>query len=77
MKLVPAYGRAYKSKAAIIADLEAGKDFTIADMSSPWDGSYINLEQIQSHGGIKEVTVRYKQLRSVTVINITKLQVKK
>jgi hypothetical protein len=30
MTLLPAYGRDYKSKAAVLADWNAGKDFRIA-----------------------------------------------
>lgn len=44
MHLIPAYGRDYKSKKAIQADLEANKDFVIADISSQYDGKPVNLE---------------------------------
>lgn len=67
--VVPAYGRDYKSKAQVLADWDAGKDFLIQDMSSPWDGKYINKEDAQ-RGGIREVNVRYKQLRNVMVIKV-------
>lgn len=73
MNLTPSYGRDYKSKAAIETDLLAGKDFTIADISAGADnGRYVNFEQLQQVG-ISSVTVRYKQLRSVTVIDLKAL----
>lgn len=40
----PSYGRDYKSAAAVKADFDAGKDFTINDMSSKDDGRQINKE---------------------------------
>ena len=63
MRLTPAYGRDYKSRAGIIEDLKANKDFLICDMSSPYDGKYVNAEQID-----EDVTVRYGKLRKQTVI---------
>ena len=73
MTLTPAYGRDYKSKAAIHADLSAGKDFTIADISSPYDGSYVNLHQLLESGN-RTVTVRYRALQSVCVVELDKLR---
>ena len=57
--LIPAYGRDYKSKAAVLADLNAGKDFLIADMSNTWDGSYTSLADL---GDYDQVSIRYKRL---------------
>lgn len=65
--LTPAYGRDYKSKAEIIADLNNGKDF-IAN-SYTGESSYINKEQLIELG-MKQVTVRYAQQRKVTVIPV-------
>jgi hypothetical protein len=42
LTVVPAYGRDYKSQKAVRADWNAGKDFRICDMSSPYDGKYVN-----------------------------------
>jgi hypothetical protein len=42
LTVVPAYGRDYKSAKAVKDDWEAGKDFRIQDISSRYDGSYIN-----------------------------------
>lgn len=57
--LIPAYGRDYKSKAAVLADLTAGKDFQICDMSNPWDGSYTSITDL---GDYDTVSIRYKRL---------------
>jgi len=73
MHLIPAYGRDYKSKKQIQADLEANKDFIIADMSSPYNGKPVNLEQLQQTGE-RTINVRYKQLTQVTVFEIAKLK---
>ena len=52
-----AYGRQYKSQAAIKADFLAGKDFQLVNC-----GRYINLEDCQ-RGGIPSIVVRYKNDR--------------
>ncbi len=72
MTLTPAYGRDYKSQAAIKHDLASGKDFLIADISSPWDGSYVNMPQLLA-AGKRTVTVRYRALQSVCVVDLDKL----
>ncbi|HEY1700743.1 MAG TPA: hypothetical protein VGG75_13605 [Trebonia sp.] len=65
LTVVPAYGRDYKSKAAVLADWNAGKDFQINDMSSPDDGRYIN--KLDKPAGVT-LSVRYKNLTMVTLI---------
>jgi hypothetical protein len=72
INLVPAYGRDYKSKKEIIADLIADKDFTIADMSNPFDGRYINLSQIRETP-YKNFQVRYGKLRKITTITLAEI----
>jgi hypothetical protein len=67
--VVPAYGRDYRSKEEVSRAWEAGNDFQIRDMSSRWDGSYINKEGAEK-GGINEVNVRYNSLRKVFVIKV-------
>ena len=54
--LVPAYGRDYTSRAAVMADIAAGKDFRIAA-----SGRVINLEQLKQLGATS-INVRYKRL---------------
>tara|TARA_R110002110_G_C12990958_1_gene674722 strand:- start:238 stop:459 length:222 start_codon:yes stop_codon:yes gene_type:complete len=70
MTLIPSHGRDYTSKAKVLADWNSGKDFTIADMSSPDDGRYINLEDAQRDGG--SFSIRYKGLRQTVVVNVPK-----
>ncbi len=69
MTLTPAYGRDYKSKKAIEADLAAGKDFIVNDIMSPWDGKPANTQSLRD-AGITQVNVRYSQLRKVCVVNV-------
>ena len=61
-----AYGRDYKSKAAILEDWHAGKDFVIRTFG-PDDGRYINCgdAELNSHYAFQ---VRYKSDRNVAVI---------
>lgn len=57
--VTPAYGRDYKSLAAAKADWEAGKDFILQDITSPWDGKPCNKEDMKD----AHVIVRYGKMR--------------
>lgn len=63
LTLVPAYGRDYKSKAAAVADLTAGKDFRCEPQ-----GCYGSLQDFPV--GMK-LEIRYNKLRSVTIVTVT------
>jgi hypothetical protein len=65
--LLPAYGRDYKNKEAILADLNGDKDFLISGISS----ALINREQLLQER-ISSVVVRYKNQRSVTSFKLSK-----
>ncbi len=67
LTLTPAYGRDYKSRAAVQADWQAGKDFIIANLFHRYDGKPINKEQADAEG--ITVNIRYRQLRQIMVIN--------
>lgn len=64
--LTPAYGRDYKSKKAVLEDWTAGKDFLILSQGR---SVYINKADAEK-GGIFQVNIRYKGLRSIAVINL-------
>ena len=70
MRVIPAYGRDYKSKAAVLADLRAGKDFLISDMSSSYDGRYLNLADLESEPDWFQLNVRYAKLTKVCVLTL-------
>jgi hypothetical protein len=61
----PAYGRDYKSKKAVLADWNAGKDFVILSADSPNMGGYANKEDIDRMGGVQWVNIRYDNNRKV------------
>ena len=65
LQVVPAYGRDYKSRADVLGAWNAGRDFQIADLHHPWDGSYVNKADYQA-GQLK---VRYDGLRRVCVLD--------
>ena len=65
--LLPAYGRDYKNKAAILADLNGDKDFLISGISS----ALINREQLLMER-ISSVVIRYKNQRAVTSFKLSK-----
>jgi len=60
--LLPAYGRDYKSKKAILNDLNALKDFIVSH-----SGQYINKQQFNELG-ISSFNVRYSQQRKLVNI---------
>lgn len=68
MTLVPAYGRDYKSKAAVLADFDADKDFSVADVFS--SGYATKSELIRQ--GIRHVNIRYARLTKVLVVTLSK-----
>ncbi len=72
LTLVPAYGRDYKSKKAVIADWEAGKDFQIMDISSPYDGGYITKKEAEASIKGTILHIRYKQLMNICEIKVPK-----
>lgn len=73
LSLVPAYGRDYKSKKEIEGSLVGNLDFQISDISSPDDGKYINLPQIEE-AGFTHLNVRYAKLTKVHVVEVKKLE---
>lgn len=65
--LLPAYGRDYKTKAAILSDLNADKDFVFSSIQS----ALVNKQQLIAEG-CTSVVVRYSQQRKVTSFKLTK-----
>lgn len=61
MTLTPAYGRDYKSKAAVLADWNADQDFIEALSGKP-----VNRADLSSYEGI--ITIRYRKLTSAVNI---------
>lgn len=59
--LIPAYGRDYASKKAVLEDWIAGKDFEI---SNPGSRTYINRTDAEN-AGIFKVNIRYKNRTKV------------
>lgn len=62
--ITPAYGRDYKSKKAVLTDIELNKDFILNDFSSPWD-----MKPCSPKNDLKgkSVQVRYGQLKKVFI----------
>jgi hypothetical protein len=69
MTLVPMFGRDYKSKKEVRAAWDAGEDFRIADAFDQYDGKPINREDAIG-AGLKTVSIRYKSLRQIAVIQV-------
>jgi len=68
LTLLPAYGRDYKSKRAIIEHLNNDRDFLESTSLKP-----INKQQFKELN-ISSFNVRYDQLRKITNINIKDLK---
>ena len=61
--LTPAYGRDYKNKKDCLADLVAGKDFILNDITNRYDGKPCSIRDLKG----QKVKVRYKGLREVFI----------
>ncbi len=61
--LTPAYGRDYRSKAAVQADWDAGKDFVVATVAHPFSGKYASKNELAKE--TKSVLIRYQKLTKV------------
>ena len=64
--LTPAYGRDYTSKAKVLEDFNANRDFIYNCIGLPSDGKPCNKSSLQQEG-VNIVNIRYKKLRSVMV----------
>ncbi len=62
--VVPAYGRDYTSKAKMLEDWNANKDFIIQDISNPYDGKPANKSDLSGF----TVNIRYKSLMQIAVV---------
>ena len=67
--LIPAYGRDYKSKKAVLEDFNADKDFILCDISDPYDGKYCNKSDLKK-AGKRSVSIRYKNKTMIAVVSI-------
>ena len=69
--LSPAYGRDYKSKAAILADWQEGKDF-VANNLPQYSGRYVSSREVKllKADGFTNIEFRYNKLQSVCVSKI-------
>jgi len=66
----PAYGRDYKSKAAVVVDFNNELDFIIEDFGDSYCGKPVNRAQLVELG-YRRVNVRFAKLRKIAVIDIT------
>jgi hypothetical protein len=57
----PAYGRDYKSKAAVLADWNAGKDFRDA-----LTGQYLSARDFPADKPQPQVWIRYQSMAKIT-----------
>lgn len=62
ISLTPACGRDYTSSKAAIADLVAGKDFILNDVSSQWNGKSCSIHDFPPPCIFR---IRYKQMYRV------------
>jgi hypothetical protein len=67
MTLTPAYGRDYRTKRDALSDFAAGKDFILADYSSPWDGKPVSRQDLPAGS---TVNLRFDKLRKVAVAKV-------
>lgn len=65
--IIPAYGRDYSSKKAVLADWLAGKDFQICNTMSPNDGRKVNRQDAEK-GKVSGFNVRFAKLTKIAVL---------
>ena len=71
--LTPAYGRDYTSSSQAKLDFDADKDFLFIDITSRYDGSYVNKSQLLQ-AGYKVVKIRYSHLTRFMIVNLSQPQ---
>lgn len=59
----------YKSRVEAEQAFAAGKDFTVSDMSSQWDGKACNRQDLLD-AGYDAARIRYRKLTQVTFVEI-------
>jgi hypothetical protein len=72
IQVVPAYGRDYTSKQKVKADLVAGKDFRILDISQEHNGRYTSLSELKRLQ-YTQVRVRYSNSTKVVIFDVSDL----
>ena len=71
MTLIPAYGRDYTSKKAVMVDWDAGRDFYVSDFFSPYDGKPTNKHDIERMPN-QQILIRYKKMAQIAeVVKLT------
>ena len=69
--VIPAYGRDYRNKAALLADWEADKDFLYCD---GWHETYINKSDASKHLGPESILqFRYDRGRKAFAARVREL----
>jgi len=73
--LIPAYGRDYLNRKAVVKDFMAGRDFVIAGPVSDcgWCARYVNRQYLMAQwraGGPRWVDIRYRRGLRVAVFEL-------
>ena len=66
--LMPAYGRDYHSRAKVLEDWEANKDFIIADITHKYCGKPVNKEQLMETEPNVSVRIRYHGQQRIALV---------
>lgn len=69
INLIPAYGRDYKSKKAVLKDWEDGKDFIIAQFGDPGDGKPVNKPDAENLPPA-DYKIRYDGLKKLLIVKL-------
>lgn len=68
--VVPAYGRDYKTSKEVMLAWAGNADFQIADITSRWHGSYVNLGDLRTTLGVSCVKIRYNRMQKTLLVDI-------
>lgn len=72
---IPAYGRDYKSKVALLEDFKSGKDFNGVGLYSIGYFSIENKDQLLKDG-FTSISFRYNKQTKVHIVDLNKIEIK-
>ena len=66
---IPAYGRDYKNKAAVLKDFLEGKDFNLQTYNA---SGYFSIRDLEKMPHVTHINFRYAKLTKVCVYEVAK-----
>ena len=74
LTLIPSYGRDYANKNEVLIAWTTQKDFVIQDMSCPYNGQHINVDDAEKFPELAGTTFRCRYKRRMNIALIYKVE---